>query len=330
MVRYGIAGFGLHAVKRLMPGFASAKDSIAVALSRRDLAKGAESAAQHNIPHVFGGTRELCACRDVDAVFVTSPNAFHRADVLACVEARKPVICEKPFAMNSAEAAEMVEAAAAAGVLLGVAHVFRFERSVNRIRALLERGIIGAPVLARCDFSTYGTNHPRKWLTDREVAGGGPIADIGVHCIDALRYMLNDEPRSVSAAAAYDDHFRNVEASGALTLEFSRGVLATVAVSYRAQYHTPVQITGTEAILFAEDALSVEKPVVIEVRKTNGTLLHREEVDNADAYALQVDAFSNAVNGRASFLAPGEQGLINQRILDAAYRSARSGARECI
>ena len=82
MVRFGIAGFGLHAVKRLMPGFAQAKRCRVTALSRRDLQQAKESAQQFEIQHAFASTAELCACPEVDAVFVSSPDGLHHDDVL--------------------------------------------------------------------------------------------------------------------------------------------------------------------------------------------------------------------------------------------------------
>src|SRR5437016_791024 len=82
MIRFGIAGFGLHAVRRLMPGFALAQNCTVTALSRRDMQKAREAAAQYNIPHVFASTEELCRSTEVDVVLVTSPNVCHLQDVL--------------------------------------------------------------------------------------------------------------------------------------------------------------------------------------------------------------------------------------------------------
>ena len=111
MIRFGIVGFGHHAVKRLMPGFAKAQRCRVTALSRRDPQRAQDSARQFGIPYAFTSTAELCACPEVDAVFVASPDALHLSDVLEAVRHRKPVLVEKPMAMNSAEAATMVEAA---------------------------------------------------------------------------------------------------------------------------------------------------------------------------------------------------------------------------
>src|SRR5450631_474908 len=218
MIRFGIAGFGLHAVRRLMPGFALARNCKVAALSRRDSNKAREAAAQYGIPHVFASTEKLARCPEVDAVLVTTPNACHLQDVLTAVAAGKPVLCEKPLGMNAEECRQMVEAARSAGVLLGVAQVFRFEESTARFRERVAAGDIGRPIFARAEFSFTGSHHARTWLTSRAVAGGGPIADVGVHCIDALRYILQDDPRRVTAVGRSDGQSGDVESSAVLTL----------------------------------------------------------------------------------------------------------------
>jgi len=341
MIRFGIAGFGLHAVRRLMPGFALARNCKVVALSRRDSHKAREAAAQYSIPHVFASTEELCRCPEVDAVLVATPNACHLQDVLTAVAAGRPVLCEKPMGMDAGECRRMVEAARNAGVLLGVAQVFRFAESTARFRERIAAGDIGRPIFARAEFSYSGAGHARTWLYNRSIAGGGPIADVGVHCIDALRYLLQDEPRLVSALGRPDERClgerwlgergleqsSDVEAAAILTLAFQRGTLATVLVSTRACYRTPLEIVGDAGVLRANDALSVERPINLELWR-EGQRAAEETVSNQLAYARQADSFAAAIEGREVFPVLGQQGWQDQLILDAAYRSLSSGKSE--
>ena len=324
MVRFGIVGFGLHAVRRLMPGFALASNSRVTALSRRSLVEARESAEKYAIPLAFDSTAALCRSAEVDAVLVSTPDALHLSDVLVAIDHGKPVLCEKPMGMNGDECRQMVETARQAGVLLGVAQVFRFEDSIARLRAGVAAGQIGTPVFARAEFSYPGRRHARTWITDAALAAGGPVADVGVHCVDALRYLLQDEIVRVSAQGKSDTDSGNVEAAAVLSLEFSRGALGTVLVSTRAEYRTPLEIVGEQGVLQADDGLTVEHPIIIELRK-NGVPVGTETVSNRNAYARQVDAFADAVEGKAPFPAPGEQGWQNQEVLDAAYRSMHSG-----
>ena len=330
MVRFGILGFGLHAVKRLMPGFALAKNCRVTALSRRDISKAQESARQYNIPLAFDSADKLCHSPEVDAVFVTTPNACHVKDVLLALDCGKPVLCEKPMAISADECREMVLAAQKRNLLLGVAQVFRFLDSTARLRERVAAGQIGKPVFARSEFSFQAKGgHARTWIADRAVAGGGPIADVGVHCIDALRYILQDEVLRVSAGGVSDDQSRGMEAAAVLTLELSRGTLGTVLVSFRAEYRSPLEIVGETAVLRADDGLNVERPIEIQLRR-DGVIAETETVLNRQAYARQVDAFADAVEKKAEFPVPGEEGWRNQEILDAAYRSLQTGKAEAV
>lgn len=327
MVRFGIVGFGLHAVKRMMPAFTASEKCTVTALARRDAAKAEESAKQFNIPHAFTSVEELCRHPEVDAVFVTSPNSLHLCDVLTAVAAGKPVLCEKPMAMNAGECRQMVEAARKANVLLGVAHVFRFEESTARFRELIASGKIGRPVFARSEFCFQaGGGHPRKWLRDKSVAGAGPLFDIGVHCVDSLRFMLQDEVVRVSARAVPDPPPSTIESSAAMVMEFSKGTLANVSVSFAADYRTPLEFVGEHGSLRADDGLTVERPITIEMKRDSK--VESETVSNHLAYIKQVDAFADAVAGKSQFPVPGEEGWQNQEILDAAVRSIRSGRAE--
>jgi predicted dehydrogenase len=330
MVRFGIVGFGLHAVKRLMPGFALSKKCQVTALSRRDIAQARESARQYEIPLAYDSVAELCSSPQVEAILVTSPNSLHLKDVITAIEAGKAVLCEKPLAMNAAEARQMVEAARRKNVRFGVAHVFRFDDSVRKFREHVAAGAIGRPIFARSEFSFLADpSHPRKWLYDTSVAGAGPVFDIGVHCIDTLRFILQDEVVRVSATASSDKSSGDVESVAALILELSRGTLATVMVSYRAEYRTPLEIVGDAGVLWADDALNVEHPIQIQLRRGND-VVQRVEVSNHLAYGLQVDAFADWMEGNSQFPAPGEEGWQNQEILDAALRSINSGRAEAV
>ena len=329
MIRFGIVGFGLHAVRRLMPGFALAKHSQVTALSRRDLGKARASATHYGIPLAFDSAEALCRSPEVDAVFVATPNSLHLSDVLLAIACGKPVLCEKPMGMNAGECRQMVEAARNAGQLLGVAQVFRFEDSTARLRERVAAGQVGKPVFARAEFSYPGRSHVRTWLTDASVAGGGPIADVGVHCIDALRYILQDEVVGVSTRGTSDKESGTVEAAAVLALEFAKGTLGSVMVSTRAEYRTPLEIVGESGALRADDALNVEHPITLELKK-GGSVVDSETVSNQQAYARQVDAFADAVEGKMTFPVPGEEGWQNQEILDAAYRSLKTGNSEAV
>lgn len=323
MIRFGIVGFGLHAVKRMMPGFGYSENCRVVALSRRDMAQARESAQQFGVPLAFDSADELCRHPEVDAVFVTTPNVCHLSDVLTALKHGKAVLCEKPMAMNAEECRQMVQAAKGAGVKLGVAQVFRFEDTVNYVRERVDSGKLGKIVLARAAFAYPGRNSARKWINNR-ATGGGTVADVAVHCIDALRYVLRDEVVRVDAQTMGDEASGDVDASGALVLRFSRGTLATVMVTMRAAYRTSLELVGEAGSISGENAFSVDWPVQVVVSR-DGEIAETREFENKRAYGKMLDGFADWVENGREFAAVGEEGLRNQLIIDAAYESAASG-----
>lgn len=327
-LRFAILGFGHHATRRLLPAFARSSAVSVVGLWRRNSTQAAQDAQQNNL-RAFSTAEELCQSPEVDAVFITSPDAMHLADAKLAFAHGKAVLCEKPLAMNAGEAAEMQEAAAQAGVLFGVGQNFRFNESVRHLRAQIAKGTIGTPQFATAQYSYLGTRAPRKWITDPLLACGGPIADVGVHCIDALRFILAAEVRSVDVLASKDAESGDVEAISALQLQMDGGVFAHVTTSARAPYRTLLEVAGSEGVLTAENGLSVDRPVDVVLHKA-GDLIETRTFSNEEAYVQMLDAFAAAYRGEAPFEATGLDGLLNQRILDAAFRSWHSGHREML
>jgi predicted dehydrogenase len=296
---------------------------------RRDQEAARKNCAEHNIAHCFASAEELCASPDVDAVFITSPDARHYADTLLALRHGKAVLCEKPVAMNAAEAREMAEAAQQAGVVYGVAQNFRYNRSLEWLRERIQSGKIGTPQFAHAEFDYPADRAPRKWIKDPSLACGGPIGDVGIHCIDALRFILDQDVESISTLATKSSPDDQVEATAALQMQMTGGILANVTVSARTPYRTLLQVTGSDGVLIAENGLTVDRPIEMVLRRA-GEVVETETVTNADGYTRMLDAFAQAMRGGQPFAATGEDGVRNMLALDAAFRSWKTGQREPI
>src|ERR1700691_4060094 len=120
VVRFAILGFGHFAGRRLAPAFAQSQHAALTGIWRRDAVAAAKDCAEFKIPHQFATREELCSSPEVDVVLITSPDSMHKDDAVLAMRQGKAVLCEKPLAMNATEAAEMVAAAHAAGVVFGV------------------------------------------------------------------------------------------------------------------------------------------------------------------------------------------------------------------
>jgi predicted dehydrogenase len=326
-IRFAILGFGYHAAFRLVPSFRNCQHATLIGFHRRDPAKAARDAEEHRI-RSFPSAEALCASPDVDAVFITSPDALHLADAQLAFSHKKPVLCEKPLTSNGPDADAMLAVANASGQLFGVAHHYRWAHAIQQIRARVAAGEIGEPRTAHAEFNYAAQFSRRPWITDPTLAAGGPIGDVGVHCIDTLRFILgNLQVTSVSTIATQDAHSGPVEASASMQFEFANNVLASVNVSARAQYRTQIEIVGSEGVLVAENGMTVDQPVDVVLRR-KGVHINTDTVNNADAYIRMIDNFAQALRGEEQFLGPGIEGVHNQHILDAAYKSWHSGKRE--
>ena len=329
MIRYGILGFGLHAGKRLVPAFAAAKYSRLTGIWRRDLEKAHANARDYGIDKLFPSAGDLCASPEVDAVFVASPDAFHMRDTLLALSHTKPVLCEKPLAMHAEEVEQMLAVARKANVLFGVAQNFRYTRSIDIIRAWVQAGRIGKPIFSSAHYYSQSGQSLRAWMHDPAMACGGVIGDIGIHCLDALRFILQDDVAAVTTIAQRDAQSGAVEANAAFTMEFTQGTIGSVMVSAHSEYRTLVEVIGESGVIRSENCFSVVGPVDVQLL-LSGKVMDGQQVTNTGAHVRMLDAFSAAIQGHGSYGATGEDGLKNQRVLDAAYASWRSGKKEVI
>ena len=307
-----------------MPAFAGAQ---VTGMWRRDPAKAQADAREYHIPHVFDSAEELCASPEVDAVFVVSPDALHLPHVLLAAKHGKPVLCEKPLGMNAGEVEKMLFATRAAGVVFGVAQNMRYNASVQLIRQWIVEGRIGQPLLAHSQFCYNAEKSPREWIYDPSLATGGPIGDVAIHSLDGLRYVLGTDITEVSTLAHKDALSGAVESHAVVNMAFGNGAMGAVTVTTRGSYRSLIEITGETGVILCENGLTVDHAVDVVLYRQDKVAAH-QRVSNADAYTRMIDSFSAAIEGHGTYLATGEDGLHNQRVLDAAYKSWHTGTKQ--
>ena len=329
MVRYGILGFGHHAIKRLIPAFAATQHSRLTGIWRRGREKAVQNVRDYTIEHLFETPDELCASPEIDAVFVASPDALHLQHVLIAFRHGKPVLCEKPLAMSAPQVEEMLTAQAKAGVAFGVAQNMRYNASTQVMRDWIAECRIGTPALAHSQFCYSAERSPRDWIYDPTLALGGPIGDVAIHCVDGLRFVLGNDVSEVATLAHTDDNSGAVESHAVIALQFANGVMGSVTVTTRGEYRSLIEVTGEAGVISCENGLTVDHPVEL-VLSRNGEIVDRKQVSNADAYTRMLDSFACEVEGKGRYLASGRDGLHNQRVLDAAYESWRAGKKQFV
>ncbi len=320
-VRFGIIGFGAFAEKAIAPALRACRGAELVALQKRSLEAARAKAAEHGIPLAFESAKDLCAHPEVDAVFIASANVGHAPETEIAASHGKHVIVEKPMAMSRVEAERMVAVCASKGVRLMVAHKVRFSPLVERMRARVAEGSLGTIVAARADFVFSGAQSPRTWLMNRPLAGGGPVFDVGVHCLDTLRYVLDDEVVSVSAELQPPPTETETEHTAQVALTFSRGTIGSIFCSFVAPVrHSYIQIVGTRGLLSADDFTTDSRALrLVRHSGSEGRLMSEEveQIDVPNLMVVEIEHFSDCIRSGTPLLSPGESGLRNQIVLDA-------------
>lgn len=232
-VNWVVAGIGDIARKRVIPAIPAEARSTLCGFVTRDPAKAASYHGERTWPTID----EAVADSSVDAVYIALPVAMHAAAAVTALRAGKHVLCEKPMAINLAQAVDMLAAAQAGPVLLGVSYYRRLYPKLIRAKQLIAEGVIGQPLLAEANCHTWTETLPgREWLADPALAGGGPLYDTGSHRIDAMCYLFG-KPESASGVLSNAVHRMKVEDSATAVMQFAGGVHGVVDVRWNS--HVP-------------------------------------------------------------------------------------------
>jgi predicted dehydrogenase len=287
-------------------------------------------AEAYNIPHQYQTVEELLAAGGIDALIVTTPNYLHAAQTIAALQAGIHVMVEKPMAMNADEAREMVAAAEKSGALLMVAHCFRFDPQVAWLQNQLQAGAIGQPIRTR-GYSIHANWGPEGWFTQAKYAGGGAMADMGIHSIDTTRFLLGDpQPRRVFARIGTYYGSYDVDDTGILVIDWDNGATSYIEFGWRQPHrdgpNAAIQVYGSAgfAQTFPTQIKTTDPETGDEVAQGYpGPLMegdpHREK------YAHQMVYFLDCLKKNEQPVPGGLEGWINMQIVDAAYTSAKTG-----
>lgn len=259
-VRWGMLGTG-NIASSFAEGLKALPDAELVGVGSRTQANAASFASRFGVPKAYGTYRELVEAANVDVVYIATPNSRHKEDCLLCIDAGKAVLCEKPFAMNSVDAQEIIDRARARGVFFMEAMWMRFIPLVQKAREILRRGDIGEPCLLLADFGYPIERDPKNRFLNLEL-GGGSLLDRGIYPL-SLAYFLLGEPAGIAGQAAIGP--TGVDEQSTVLLKFTGGCQAVLTSTMNAFGTNRATIVGThgqielEAPFFKTERISVTK-----------------------------------------------------------------------
>ena len=324
-VRWGIISTANIGLARVIPGMLKSRKLEVRAIASRSLATAKKAARKLDIPVAYGSYDELFDDPEIDAVYNPLPNHLHVPLTLAAAARGKHVLCEKPIALDAAEAKKLKSAPA--GILIAEAFMVRHHPQWHRARALVREGRLGT-VRAIQSLFTYYNVDPNNVRNMADI-GGGAVYDIGCYPIVVARYVFGCEPLAVAALIDRDPTFGTDRLTSAL-VDFGEGRHLTLTVSTQLTPYQRVNIMGTKARLEIEIPYNAPQGEPTTIFLDNGKKLadasaRAIRIARCDQYQLEAEAFGRAIRGEEPLEFGVDDAILQARVLDAVFRAAKSG-----
>ncbi|MBX3011037.1 MAG: Gfo/Idh/MocA family oxidoreductase [Caldilineaceae bacterium] len=327
---WAILGAGKIAERQMVSAIAQAADQELVAVMRRDLVAARAFAAAHGVPQAYATVADLAADPAVDAVYVATPPYLHAEQVVQVAEQGKHVLCEKPLALNTTQAQRMLDSCRANGVQLMVCYYQRYNSRHQQIKALLAAGAIGQVTALHINFSDYFPPTPGFWHHDPAISGGGPLMDLGIHCIDLVRYLCGP---AVAVTALVDTLAAEspVEDTATVLLKLANGAQAVITSHWSTATFVPqangLVIYGTQGMIEATPIQAKDSAGTLLVTTAAGVQDFSVAPGGRRPHVALLEDFANALALGAPAPIPGEEGLAGLAVVAAAYQAAKRGKR---
>lgn len=327
MIRWGVLGCAGIAAKAVIPAIQSSRLGRVAAIASRDAEKASAMATRFGIEKSYGSYEDLLSDPDIDAIYNPLPNHLHVPMTIKALEHGKPVLCEKPIALNAAQASELAEAQKAANLPVAEAFMVRHHPQWKKARAMVAEGRLGDVRAIQTIFAYY-LDDPKNVRNQADIGGGG-LFDVGCYAINTARFLFDAEPLRAIALMENDPVFGTDRLTSGL-LAFPEGRQLAFTCSTQLSLTQKVTVLGTRGRL--------EIPIPFNAPADQQTMLifddgrdlaggGRQEIviEPVDQYREQVDAFAEAVLSGTPLETGLDDAIANMKAIDALFRSATSG-----
>ena len=320
-----MVGLGHIAQIAILPAFAQAeRNSSLTALISDDPEKLRKLSRRYGIRHVCGYEEadELFQSGEVDAVYITLPNAMHREYTERAARAGLHVLCEKPMAVTSEDCRRMIDVTRDHNVKLMVAYRLHFERGNLEAAEMAHSGTLGDLRFFTSNFSMQVA--PENFRSNRKL-GGGPLYDIGIYCINAARAAFAAEPSEVFASAVTrrDQRFKEIPETVAVVMKFPQERIASFTCSFGGADRSAYEIVGTKGSITLDPAYEYAQGAAYVLRL--GKRARERHYEKSDQFAPELIYFSDCINSDREPEPSGEEGLADVRVIEALNRSIETG-----
>ena len=326
-LKWGILSTANIGVKRVIPAILAGGRGVIAAIASRDAGRAAQIAARFGIARSHGSYQALLDDPDVEAVYNPLPNHLHVEWTVKALQAGKHVLCEKPIALNAAEAAAIVAARDRSGLRVIEAFMVRCHPQWQRTRELVKAGRIGEVRAIQSAF-VFSVLDPQN-VRNRADIGGGALYDVGCYPIVTARYVFGTEPDRAIALVDRDPQLGVDRVTSGL-LGFPGGGQLTFSSALQLAPYQRVAILGTEgrielAVPFTPAKEYGCRLTIDSGRSLDGGSAEFEDFAPFDQFAAQCDLAAAVFRHETTQEFPIEDAIANMRVIDALYRSAASG-----
>lgn len=318
-----------------------------VAVIEKFADKAAAFAQKFSVPNQYSTVEAALAGAKFDALIIGTPNSLHAPQAIAALQAGIPVLVEKPMALNAIEGQQMLEASLASHTVLMVGHCWRFDEETRWLKAQTSQ--LGRIIRTK-GYGVHTHWGPTGWFTEASLSGGGAIADIGIHAIDTARFLLGD-PQPASVFARIGTHYQDIEVddTGVIIVNWENGATSYIESGWWQPYadgpQASTQLYGTQGFgqLFPTRLLlpnlkpqksfarflptrlraKLKKQEMVELK--SGFQFPRKAHYPQSMYDRQMAHFFECIQTDCTPSPGAAEGLVNMKVVDAAYESARTG-----
>jgi len=323
-IGFALCGLGSLSTHQIAPALQKTKFCKLAGIITGTPGKAKKWQAQYGIPdrsvYSYDTMAKLADNPDIDVVYVVTPNGLHARDTIAAAQAGKHVLCEKPMEVSPEKCQQMIAACKTAGKKLAIGYRLHFEPNNLECVRLAREKVFGDLRYLEAGFG-FAIGDPTQWRLKKELSGGGPMMDVGIYALQALRYISGEEPVSVSAIANTLDtvKFRDIEESLVWQMKFPSGILASGNTTYRFNGINRYSANAERGWFGLDSAYGYGG---IHGRRSDGEAI---QLPGMDQFAAEMDDFAQCILENRPTRVPGEEGLRDMKIITAIYESARTG-----
>ena len=323
-IGFALAGLGSLSTNQIAPALQKTKYCRLTGIVTGHPEKAEKWKAKYGIPdkniYNYDNMSDMANNPDIDVVYVVTPNALHAEHTIKAAKAGKHVLSEKPMEVSVAKCQQMIDAVKQAGRQLAVGYRLHFEPNNLECVRLAREKVFGDLKMIEAAFG-FSIGDPTQWRLNRELAGGGPLMDVGIYALQATRYLTGEEPTLVSAVTSTTDpvKFKDLEESITWQMKFPSGAMAHCGSTYKFSGLNRFRAyaeTGTFGLDPAYNYSGIKGS-----RSDNVPI----QFASIDQFAAEMDDFALCILNNKPTRVPGEEGLRDVKIMMAIYEAARTG-----